>query len=274
MAKTDLATSTVDVVAVSASEGKYVSEDGHLSETTMKIQDSLYYQDFSYVVKVGRTIDEWRDSFKKTMHAAGVYFTGQVNIESRLNVKNRMPVIGRVSGISASPFIAILNTLFATVFGRRLGTEDDGTTLRANAQLGVADGSQAGVGGSPFASNTRDLTLKRTNIAFSFQFKPFYNFRTFNTNFGSVYAGPRLRSFDKYFQRSMSASSMVWGRVAELRAIGTNTNADGSLLQYGDLSTIAKTFITYPAEVLVPQGRFSNTQKKFSSGTATFDSTV
>ena len=274
MAKTDLATSTVDVVAVSASEGKYVSEDGHLSETTMKIQDSLYYQDFSYVIKVGRTIDEWRDAFKKTMHPAGFYFTGQVNIESRLNVKNRMPVIGRVSGISASPFIAILNTLFATVFGRRLGTEDDGTTLRANAQLGVADGSQAGLGGSPFASNTRDLTLKRTNIAFSFQFKPFYNFRTFNTNFGSVYAGPRLRSFDKYFQRSMSASSMVWGRVAELRAIGTNTNADGSLLQYGDLSTIAKTFITYPAEVLVPQGRFSNTQKKFSSGTATFDSTV
>ena len=274
MAKTDLATSTVDVVAVSASEGKYVSEDGHLSETTMKIQDSLYYQDFSYVIKVGRTIDEWRDAFKKTMHPAGFYFTGQVNIESRLNVKNRMPVIGRVSGISASPFIAILNTLFATVFGRRLGTEDDGTTLRANAQLGVADGSQAGVGGSPFASNTRDITLKRTNIAFSFQFKPFYNFRTFNTNFGSVYAGPRLRSFDKYFQRSMSASSMVWGRVAELRAIGTNTNADGSLLQYGDLSTIAKTFITYPAEVLVPQGRFSNTQKKFSSGTATFDSTV
>ena len=274
MAKTDLATSTVDVVAVSASEGKYVSEDGHLSETTMKIQDSLYYQDFSYVIKVGRTIDEWRDAFKKTMHPAGFYFTGQVNIESRLNVKNRMPVIGRVSGISASPFIAILNTLFATVFGRRLGTEDDGTTLRANAQLCVADGSQAGVGGSPFASNTRDLTLKRTNIAFSFQFKPFYNFRTFNTNFGSVYAGPRLRSFDKYFQRSMSASSMVWGRVAELRAIGTNTNADGSLLQYGDLSTIAKTFITYPAEVLVPQGRFSNTQKKFSSGTATFDSTV
>ena len=274
MAKTDLATSTVDVVAVSASEGKYVSEDGHLSETTLKIQDSLYYQDFSYVIKVGRTIDEWRDAFKKTMHPAGFYFTGQVNIESRLNVKNRMPVIGRVSGISASPFISILNTLFATVFGRRLGTEDDGTTLRANAQLGVADGSQAGLGGSPFASNTRDITLKRTNIAFSFQFKPFYNFRTFNTNFGSVYAGPRLRSFDKYFQRSMSASSMVWGRVAELRAIGSGTNADGTLLQYGDLSTIAKTYITYPAEVLVPQGRFSNTQKKFSNTTATFDSTV
>ena len=274
MAKTNKSVSTVDVVAVSASEGRYISEDGHLSETTMKIQDSLYYQDFSYVIKVGRTIDEWRDSFKKTMHPAGFYFTGQVNIESRLDNRIKVPVVGRVTGIEASPFISILNTLFATVFGRRLGTIDDGTSLRPNAGLGITEGSQAGQGGSPFASNTRDLTLRRTNIAFSFQFKPFYNFRTFNTNFGSVYAGPRLRSFDKYFQRSMSASSMVWGRVAELRAIGTNTNADGSLLQYGDLSTIAKTFITYPAEVLVPQGRFSNTQKKFSSGTATFDSTV
>ena len=76
MGKTDPATATVDVVGLSTSEGKYISEDGHLSETTMKIQDSLYYQDFSYVVKVGRTIDEWRDSFKKTMNPAGIYYTG------------------------------------------------------------------------------------------------------------------------------------------------------------------------------------------------------
>ena len=274
MAKSDTATATVDVVAVSASEGRYVSEDGHLSETTMKIQDSLYYQDFSYVIKVGRTIDEWRDSFKKTMHPAGFYFTGQVNIESQLNVRNRMPIIGRVTGIAASPFISVLNTLFASIFGRRLGTEDDGTTLRSNPQLGASEGTATTATKSPFSASTRDLTLRRTNIAFSFQFKPFYTFRTFNTNFGSVYAGPRLRSFNKYFQQSMSASNINWKRVEELRVIGSNTNADGTLLQYGDLSTIAKTYITYPAEVLVPQGKFSNTQKKFSSGIATFDSTA
>ena len=189
MAKSDTATATVDVVAVSASEGRYVSEDGHLSETTMKIQDSLYYQDFSYVIKVGRTIDEWRDSFKKTMHLLGFYFTGQVNIESQLNVRNRMPIIGRVTGIAASPFISVLNTLFASIFGRRLGTEDDGTTLRSNPQLGASEGTTTTATKSPFSASTRDLTLRRTNIAFSFQFKPFYTFRTFNTNFGSVYAG-------------------------------------------------------------------------------------
>ena len=31
----------------------------------MRIQDSLYYQDFSYVIKVGRSMTEWRDSFQK-----------------------------------------------------------------------------------------------------------------------------------------------------------------------------------------------------------------
>ena len=51
----------------------------------MRIQDSLYYQDFSYVIKVGRSITQWRDAFKKTMHTAKFYFTGQVDIESRIN---------------------------------------------------------------------------------------------------------------------------------------------------------------------------------------------
>ena len=36
----------------------------------------------------------------------------------------------------------------------------------------------------------------------------------------------RLRSFNKYFQQSMSASNINWKRVEELRVIGSNTNAD------------------------------------------------
>ena len=63
----------------------------------MKVQDSLYYQDFSYVLKVGQSIARWRDAFKKTMHTAGFYFTGQVEIESR--IKQQIgPVDGEISG--------------------------------------------------------------------------------------------------------------------------------------------------------------------------------
>ena len=45
-------------------DGVYLNEDGHVSESTMKVQDSLYYQDFSYVIKVGRAIVDWRNHLK------------------------------------------------------------------------------------------------------------------------------------------------------------------------------------------------------------------
>ena len=65
IAKNDRATATVTVNTTTTTSGAFVNQDGHVSEDTMRIQDSLYYQDFSYVIKVGRSITEWRDSLKK-----------------------------------------------------------------------------------------------------------------------------------------------------------------------------------------------------------------
>ena len=72
--KSDVATASVDVVSVADTDGEFINEKGKLSETTMRIQDSLYYQDYSYVIKVGQSIARWRDAFKKTMHTAGFLF--------------------------------------------------------------------------------------------------------------------------------------------------------------------------------------------------------
>ena len=117
--------------------GTFINEDGFLSETTMKIQDSLYYQDFSYVIKVGRAIGDWRNSFKSTMHTAGFYFTGQVDMATQVNNQIRS-FTGVNSGLVFDPGAdLVINTLFSTIFGRRLGTVDDGTSLRSNPQLGV-----------------------------------------------------------------------------------------------------------------------------------------
>ena len=56
IAKNDRATATVTVNTTTTTSGAFVNQDGHVSEDTMRIQDSLYYQDFSYVIKVGRSI--------------------------------------------------------------------------------------------------------------------------------------------------------------------------------------------------------------------------
>ena len=66
---------------VADTDGEFINDDGKLSESTMKIQDSLYYQDFSYVIKVGQSINVWRDAFKKTMHTAGFILQDKLTLQ-------------------------------------------------------------------------------------------------------------------------------------------------------------------------------------------------
>ena len=160
IARVQQATATTTVTAVGDTNGAFINEDGHISDDAMRIQDSLYYQDFSYVIKVGRAIGDWRNSFKSTMHTAGFYFTGQVNIESRISAQISQPVDGQISGISESPIFGVISQLFSTIFGRRLGTVDDGTTLRSNPELGV-DPDFDDSTSEHFTQNTRDITLRR-----------------------------------------------------------------------------------------------------------------
>ena len=60
-------------------EGYYIGVDGQLSEN-VKLQDSKYYQAFSYVVRVGQSINLWRDVVKKVLHPAGLALFGEVSI--------------------------------------------------------------------------------------------------------------------------------------------------------------------------------------------------
>ena len=123
----------------------------------MRIQDSLYYQDYSYVIKVGRSISDWRDSFKKTIHAC-FYFTGQVNIAHKLIIKLEA-FTGVNSSIDYDGVALIINTLFSTIFGRRLGTRW-WYIIKSSPHIGVDpdfDDSTT----EHFTTNTRDVTLKQ-----------------------------------------------------------------------------------------------------------------
>ena len=57
--------------ATGRTTGNFIGSKGFVSEDTMRIQDSYYYQDFSYVVKIGESINEWRDSIRTATHPAG-----------------------------------------------------------------------------------------------------------------------------------------------------------------------------------------------------------
>jgi len=99
----------------------------------MKIQDSYYYQDFSYVVRVGAAIASWRSEIKKAVHPAGFAMFGEVSITNQVAVRLTVPVSGITT---ATPELATLfEAVLTTVFGRRLGTADDGTTLLGETEM-------------------------------------------------------------------------------------------------------------------------------------------
>ena len=164
--KHDQATATSTVGVVATTDGDYVDQDGHISETTMRIQDSLVYQDYSYIIKVGRSINEWRDTYSSTLHTAGFYFQGEVNIQSQLNLKLRN-VTGLNTGV-VEVIQGVIKTLFTTLFGRRLGTTTDGTTLRPTPLVGVDPDFTDSTTPPQLNSANRDVTL---NAAYTIRFK-------------------------------------------------------------------------------------------------------
>jgi hypothetical protein len=241
----------------------------------MRIQDSLYYQDFSYVIKVGRTINDWRDSFKKTMHTSGFYFTGQVDIQTQISaqIKN---TVGINSGVDYEQVALIVNTLFSTIFGRRLGTTSDGTTLRSNPELGV-DPDFTDSTSEHFTPNTRDLTLNKS-MTLKIPSIAKITVRGDELKYGYAYCGPRMKSlylnslspaFTSMFggahpnvqSGSGGADSVVRSYVqpmqlvnwANHRLIGLNsTTYNGEVVQIQDLANDnLKTYITYPTEISI-----------------------
>ena len=175
VSKSDPLTGTGTIAVNITTAGKYVNQDGHISEGSKKIQDSLYYQDYSYVIKVSESINKWRDSLKRAVHPSGFYVTGEVNIATQLSAQVRQPVGSTISGglftgTSDSPIYMRLNTLFSTVFGRRTGvalsSSFGGTQLdqltkrtRAVANAGYSPQVSTAFTSSHYAARGADVNL-------------------------------------------------------------------------------------------------------------------
>ena len=280
IAKIDPTTATVNVVSVADTDGQFINEDGKLSEITMKVQDSKYYQDFSYVLKVASSIAVWRDAFKKTMHTAGFYFTGQVDITNRVDARGSLPMVGAVSGRQEVeiPLIAILNTLFSTIFGRRLGTDSDGTSLRANAlESGLID--QDPQTNEHFAANQRDVTLTAAGIDFDYLSRKRSSISGQLVKSGHIYGGPRWGTLNKYATTIFANDpGYTFKTLNELKVFGTRTSLDGQsgifLMSSDPNGKGVKMKTAFPSVITFNQNDFSNTVVTWSDTMPLFDDTT
>ena len=268
----DQSTATITVNSVIDTDGTFINEDGWLSETTMRIQDSLYYQDFSYVIKVGRSINDWRDSFKKTMHTSGFYFSGQVDTVTQVNAQLRS-ITGLNSSIDYDGPALIINTLFSTIFGRRLGTLTDGSTLRVSPQVG-ADPDFTDSTITPFDKTTRDVTLtQRITLNLPIYKEYPVTIRSNSTKFGIPVAGPTFKSIGKLVLGTNFANQTSIQTLNALRLGGTfNSSIDGELNTVGDFNFKLKTNFAIPSEIWQLSGdSFDETLTTFDDDTISFD---
>ena len=229
--KADTLTGTATIGTQITTTGKYINQDGHLSEGSKKIQDSLYYQDYSYVIRVSESINKWRDAIKRAVHPSGFYVTGEVNIQTRISGQVKQPVgatlaSGLFSGTSDSPIYMRLNTLFSTIFGRRTGVglkfmsngvELDGKTKVSSlvARTGVAVEPQNDYRDTN-TNTEKELNLhpettietekrSRTN----FYTNTNYTARGYNVKAGFAYAGPRFKTLNTFMFSAFSANNAI-----------------------------------------------------------------
>jgi len=232
VAKSDPLTGTTTIGTNISTDGKYINQDGFLSESSKKIQDSLYYQDYSYVVKVSESINKWRDSLKRAVHPSGFYVTGEVNIATLLNGKVKQPVgstlsSGLFSGTSDSPIYMRLNTLFTTIFGRRTGaalsssfggTQLDGLTKRsrATANAGYSPDVSNAFTSSHYSAREVDVNatpettieLEKRNRN-SFYDLNSYTVRNVEVRNGYAYGGPRVKNLSDRAFTTFAANNAI-----------------------------------------------------------------
>jgi len=81
--------------------GFYTSDRGKLSNNNQRLQDSYFYQDYSYVLKSKTSIEVWRDLIKETTHPAGFQLFGEMVIDSKAEapMPTSQPTLNYVSVI-------------------------------------------------------------------------------------------------------------------------------------------------------------------------------
>ena len=114
----DIATTNVTVATTSTSDGQYFGVQSIIGEDLIRIQDSFYYQQFSYEVRVGASLSTYINELKKAVHPAGFAPFGKVTIATALSaaIKGASGVSGYTGRLPEETFSPILSSTLEALF--------------------------------------------------------------------------------------------------------------------------------------------------------------
>jgi hypothetical protein len=143
---------SINLGALARYPGFFETNNGFLDDSIF-IQDSRYYQAFSYVIKIDERLDSYKSAVKTMLHPAGMALFGEFNITNTYNLSLALESLVRSLGIGLveevrgqtdlvtltttkalsstinTPLDAITNISFGKTLNTSLDTPDDATAL-------------------------------------------------------------------------------------------------------------------------------------------------
>ena len=89
MSDIKVATGVLEIGSITKTTGQFIDDVGKPSEIIQKIQDSYYYQDFSYAVKSAVSIGDWKEILIKNVHPASFKVFGELNLDDYGFIPNK-----------------------------------------------------------------------------------------------------------------------------------------------------------------------------------------
>jgi len=90
----------VGLGAIANYPGYYINNDGFLDDAIF-IQDSRYYQAFSYLIKIDETLESYQSAIKTLIHPAGMALFGEYDIRNEFDVSLQLESLIKILTITA-----------------------------------------------------------------------------------------------------------------------------------------------------------------------------
>ena len=84
-----IAKGVLEIGPITKTTGQFVDDVGKPSEIIQRIQDSYFYQDFSYAINSSVSIEEWKNTVIKNVHPASFKVFGQLEIQDNAQIPNK-----------------------------------------------------------------------------------------------------------------------------------------------------------------------------------------
>lgn len=101
--------------AIAKYPGEFTNNKGFLSDD-IYLQDNYYYQQYSYVIKSGIQIENYRNIVRKTVHPAGMIFFGQFEITNEFDLSQNIQSLSRYLRARLQSQFSTTDTLVVNFF--------------------------------------------------------------------------------------------------------------------------------------------------------------